>query len=157
MKASDAAYELASDDKKPLYQCCFSSLEGVKLSKGLGPCRTDVLYVCSGDESCHFSFCKSCLDMSGMRERGTEYFTSLILLKRNPSALVSLIAFLGLQSVYLPISQNAMMILACHHSVQCEFPTCFSPVSDRMMVALVLAGVLVPLTPLPRSAGCTRG
>ena len=115
IKASDHMYEMLDEDKNPLYRCCFQEQPAMKLGQKLGPCRTDILYVCSGDEKCLYSFCDSCLEPSFGELKKIEYYTSYINLKRNPSAVISLVSFLGLQSVYLPISQNALMILACHH------------------------------------------
>ena len=92
MRADDKIYDLEDDDKQPLFQCCLENQPATKLSKKLGPCRTDVLFVCSGDERCTYAFCNSCLDPGFVEEKSIDYFTSFINLKRNPTALVSLVA-----------------------------------------------------------------
>ena len=109
------------------------------------PCATDQLLVCPEDTCC-YTLCSQCFNHSSGR-RGRRAFFEAAAEKATymlqHGTLFDLLLFLALQSIMFPVTQNSLMIIACHPSFQCDFPTCYHNPSASFVVAVVLAVLLL--------------
>ena len=139
----DRHYRVTGPDGSLAYKCTLSQAHFFKEQHDLGPCSTGDLYVCPDDE-CGYTICQLCARKWGPKAKGLAMLSGKVYAaKRDPAGILSLLAFLGMQFVYLPAVQNALMVLACHPIYHCTFPVCYESPTASFIVAAVASCLLV--------------
>lgn len=117
-------------------------------------CLQDNLFVCP--ESCSYALCSRCHDRRVLRltEIIDEAVQGVVYSALN-SPFAWVILFLAVQSLMFPITQNAIMIIACHPTYQCDFPMCYREPSALFIVAVVSACLILVLFRVWQTASFT--
>ena len=140
---ADRHYRVTAPDGSVAYKCTLSQAHFFKEVNDLGPCSLGDVYVCP-DDKCGYAICQLCANKWGPKAKARALLSGkLYAAKRDPTALISLLAFLGLQFVYLPAVQNALMVIACHPIYHCTFPVCYEGPTASFIVAAVASVLLV--------------
>ena len=125
------------DDGRVPYRCCHTQSHAFKYGKPL--CSKDELYVCT-DDTCSFCVCSHCLQPTYFQDLLSIISAQLYNTKNDPETALTVVVFLLIQIIYLPVIENSFAVVFCHPSLAvCQFSACTHPWSAAYAVGFALS------------------
>ena len=128
--------EMDANDKKKKKNQKKDGEEAVEV--GACPGVSDAFFVCP-DDSCSFCLCPGCYASLVPKLKGKAGAQLYSFYKFGVWPYIGMLVIIVAQSVYLPVTKTALMVLACHPSYWCIFPSCWEEPSATFAAFAALA------------------
>ena len=108
-------------------------------------CDRETYYVCP-EQSCNHSVCAACVEVPLWKKQLLKIRLKIAtLLRRGTSSVAGLFMMFVAQSMYLPASTAAIMVLTCNSQLACQFPDCHKNLSSAAFILVIGSVVIVVL------------
>ena len=112
--------------------------EPITLCSGI----SEEFYVCPLDD-CRFCVCPSCYGSFTGKLKSKARSQMYSFHKYGIWPYVGMLAVIAAQSVYLPVVRTALMVVACHPSYWCRFPSCLGEEPSASYIVLSVLAIAI--------------